>query len=482
MKKLCLLLVVVFCLPFTLLFSACGGEEEGGVSYEITAEYIPESSSLFGTLKCRYQNKTDTLKDSLCFELYPNAYRKDAIYQPVSTAYHSAAYYDGESYGELVITSVLGGKGWQVCGEDKNILKVELEEPLAEGEEVVVDISFVTQLAKVNHRTGESEYAVNLGNFYPILCADMGQGFVEVPYYSVGDPFLSACADYKVTLKLPKDYVVAATGVLKEEKTLESKKACVFEAKKVRDFALVLSTRFQLVEKKVGKTSVKYYFVDDSRATENLTLAAEAITYYSSAFGEYPYETYSVVQTGFCLGGMEYPALVMISAALAERENRCAIVHETAHQWWYAAVGSDQVNEAWQDEGLTEYSTALFFEKHPKYGLTREGFVQGSLTACRAYNQVYGSIFGEGGGMSKRLDEYISDYAYRVLAYDKGVVMFDNLRRSVGDKKFFTALKKYYTDGTYKMVQKGALIGAFEKAGVDAGGLIESFLQGKVAI
>ncbi len=482
-RKIVVLLFVVFCAPCLCFFSACRQEAEGGQKYEITAEYLPENQALSATLKFTYENKTETVKDRLLFQLYPNAYRKDALYQPVSATYKSAAYYAGESYGEIAVTSVLGGRSWQVCGEDKNILAVQLETPLSWGDRVVLDVSFVTRLAKVNHRTGVSDVAVNLTNFYPVLCEDGEQGFVELPYYSVGDPFSSVCADYTVTLKIPAEYRVAATGDLVEERVLESKKTCTFKGESVRDFAMSFSTKFEVLESKIGKTKIRYYYVDDRKATQTLALIGEAVSYFSSAFGEYPYDTYTVVQTGFCLGGMEYPALTLVSRALQEEESQKAIVHETAHQWWYAAVGSDQVHQAWQDEGLTEYSTVLFFEKHPKYGFTREELVQESADACRGYREIYGGVLGQTDfRLSRALDEYPSDYAYRVLAYDEGVLLFDSLRRSVGDKKFFSALKKYYTAGKYRRVTVGEMVGAFEKIGVDVQGFFDAFLQGKTSV
>ena len=483
MRRIICILLTALCLPFvSFLFIACKEGTDSGIRYEITAEYLPEDEAIFATQKVTYENRTEGVKDTLRFALYPNAYRKNAVYKPVSATYQPLAYYAGESYGGVTITSVLGGRGWQVCGEDENILAVELETPLYTGDEVVLDISFVTSLAKVNHRTGVCAKSVNLGNFYPILCADFGQGFLENPYYAVGDPFVSACADYTLQLKVPKDYEVASSGTLKERRVLESKKYCKYEAKNARDFALALSKEYEILEDKVGKTTVYYYHMGDERASEKLDLAVKAITYFSSVFGEYPYESYSVAQTGFCFGGMEYPALAYISDALTEKEAAHTIVHETAHQWWYAAVGSDQVNEAWQDEGLTEYSTLLFFEKHKEYSLDKNQLVEDSLRACRAYAEVYGGVLGDDGRMSRRLDGYLSDYAYRVLAYDKGVVMFDNLRKSVGDKKFFAALRRYYADNKYRLATPYALVGAFEKVGVDVAGYFEAFLQGKATI
>ena len=60
---------------------------------------------------------------------------------------------------------------------------------------------------------------------------------------------------------------------------------------------------------------------------------------YENLFGEYPYETFSVVQTEFIQGGMEYPSLVMISDALEESAYLEVIAHETAYGHAPAGTG-----------------------------------------------------------------------------------------------------------------------------------------------
>jgi len=80
------------------------------------------------------------------------------------------------------------------------------------------------------------------------------------------------------------------------------------------------------------------------------------------------------------------------------------------------------------------------------------------------------------------LKDYISEYEYRCLAYDKSVVMFDALRKSVGDKKFISSLKRYYGDNLFRMTTAHSLIGSFEKGGLDVAGFFDSFLHGKAIL
>ena len=472
-----LILLIACTLGICYGFSGCKKEENVGSRYEITAEYLPESGTLAGTTKLTFENLGDNEISVLKFQLYPNAYRKDALYKPVSKAYENSAYYAGESYGEMVISSVNGAKGWEVLGEDENILYVYLERSLFPDDKVVLDIGFLLKLARVNHRTGITEHTVNLGNFFPILCGEKNGGFVECAYYSCGDPFYQPCAYFKVTFKAPKDYIVASTGALLSERTLESKKEHIFTADNVRDFALVISDKFETVQ------TITYYYYEDTKAKEVLATATEAFSYFEDTFGAYPYPTYSVVQTGFCLAGMEYPALTMLSDDLLSAELTHAIVHETAHQWWYAVVGNDQVEEAWQDEGLAEYSALLFFENYEKYEFTRETLVNKALKEYRSYYDVYGSVLGRTDTkMSRHLKDYLSDYEYKCLAYDKPLVMFDTLRKSIGDESFLNALKRYYKDNQFAIATPAHLIASFEKTGVDAHGFFDSFLSGKAIL
>lgn len=480
-RWICLLLTATIIMLFCACScNGCRDRVKSACKYEITIEYVPENATITGTEKVTFENVTEGEIALLKFQLYPNAYRKDALYKPVASTLEGEAYYAGESYGEMVVSSVNGAKSWEVMGEDENVLYVYLEKPLYPEDKVVLDIAFMVRLANVNHRTGITPHTVNLGNFFPVLCGIKNGGFYETAYYAEGDPFYSDCADFTVTVKTPKDYEIASSGELLSTRILESKKEYTASIVGARDFALVLAENFQVLEREVNGKKIRYYYYDETRAKENLDTACEAFAYFEETFGVYPYATYSVVQTGLCIGGMEYPALSMVAQGLDEEDTARVIAHETAHQWWYGVVGSDQIENAWQDEGLAEYSALLFLDTYKKYGVTREKAVAEALKEYRSYYDVYGSVLGrKDTAMIRHLKDYVSGYEYKCLAYDKSIVMFDTLRKSVGDKKFLSALKKYYQDNMYQMVGSGELIGAFEKSGLDVYGFFDSFLHGK---
>jgi aminopeptidase N len=81
--------------------------------------------------------------------------------------------------------------------------------------------------------------------------------------------------------------------------------------------------------------------------------------------------------------------------------------------------------------------------------------------------------------MTRPLVEYLSEYEYSCVSVHKAVVMFDELRKTTGEKKFFAGLKKYYADCKFKRVKSEDLVGAFERIGVDVFGFFDGFLGGK---
>ncbi len=483
MKKIVtLLLTLVFAVPVCSLAS-CEKNRSPSLSYEISCEYRPEHRSLTGTVKVEFKNDTESEISELKFNLYPNAYRKDALFPATSNSMRDEVYYRGESYGGITISSVLGAKGWEIEGEDENILVAELESPLYTGEKVVLDIGFTTRLAYAVHRLGVTQTTVNLGHFYPILCAFTEEGFQECVYTSIGDPFVSDTADYLVHLTLPKEYVLAASGERVEERTLESKKRHTMSLTNAREFSAVLSTGFKEKVEMVSGKEVKYYYISDTSPEKTLQTACDALAFYSAAFGEYAYSNYTLVETPLPYGGVEYSGLTMLGEGLDDSVKIRSVVHEAAHQWWYAAVGSNQIENAWQDEGLAEYSAALFFDKHAEYGFTYASLIEEALCAYREYHRTYLASLGWVDlRMSRPLREYLSEYEYVSVCVNKSVVMFDMLKKSVGEKKFLTGLKKYYSENKFEMAKAGSLAGAFERVGVDAAGFFDGFLSGKEMI
>ena len=68
-----------------------------------------------------------------------------------------------------------------------------------------------------------------------------------------------------------------------------------------------------------------------------------SIMYFSKMIGDYPYKTFTAVQSALNAGaGMEYPGLTVIGLADDAYSLDEVIAHEICHNWFYSALGSDE--------------------------------------------------------------------------------------------------------------------------------------------
>lgn len=476
-----LILAVSICVFFSF---SCGNDQDARCEYDI--EIVLQDSEIKGREKVTFYNATDNAFKELKFNLFANAFRKDAKYPPILQAEKNSAYYDGESYGKMTVNKVFqNGKEieYSVCGEDENVLSVKVNEEVFPEERAVIEIEYEMTLANVIARTGINEKTINLANFYPILCGIENGSFYECVYYANGDPFYSDVADYTVTVTADEKYNIASTGVLDGFNVYNGKSVSKYKAKNVRSFCLVLSENYDVLTDNTLGIEINYYYYDDDNPRDSLKTAVESVEYFGKTFGEYPYKKFSVCQTKFNEGGMEFASLVYISDELEDKAYKEVIIHETAHQWWQVTVGNNEVEEGFLDEGLTEYSVVLFYENHPEYGYERKELISSAEKTYKTFCSVTDKLFGNVNTKMKRnLGEFTSEYEYVNVCYVKPCIMFEELRKSIGDKAFFKGLKRYYEDGKYKNVRTENLIRSFVSEGTDVQSFFESFIDGKVII
>lgn len=458
----------------------CSKKQKERTVYEIVAEYKPSDHTLTGTVKVDFYNGYEREIDCLKLQLYPNAYRKGALYSPIGYDVMTEAYYVGASYGEIVISSVLGCLQFEIGGEDKNVLYAYLAKPLAPEERAVLDIGFSTKLAKVNHRLGVAEDTVNLAGAFPTLCAFTDAGFYECVPSDVGDPFFSECANYCVQLTLPKEYHLACVGEVVEEKSLESKKRYTVSALNVRDFAFALSTKFHLAKTHTGKTAVQYYHFGKEDPSAMLELARQAIEYYSSVFGEYPYDCFSLIETEIVRGSADHAGLCMLSGNLTGEASILTVLKEIAAQWWYSLVGANRMENAWLVDGLSAYSALLFLDAHPQYAMEKGKWIDEARQRYQEYKTTYQKALGwVDTGMNRPLSAFLNDYEYQSISTEKAVVMFAELEKGIGGKRLLSSLRKYVAENEYGLATPAHLVGAFERTGLDVGGFFEGYVSGK---
>jgi aminopeptidase N len=216
-----------------------------------------------------------------------------------------------------------------------------------------------------------------------------------------------------------------------------------------------------------------------------LEYAKNALLCFNKLYGEYPYETFSVVAADFYIGGMEYPNMVMIDknlySTLMEEALEEVIVHEVAHQWWYGVVGNNEIKEPWLDEGLTQYSVALYLEK--TYGKERyKTFLNENELYCKI---VFELIEKNMETVNKKIDRPSKDFdnwlLYDALCYDVCALMYDSLRATIGDQSFFDGLRAYYNEYKYKNSTRNDFINCMENnTSKNIKGIIMPWLDGNI--
>ncbi|MDE7464255.1 MAG: M1 family metallopeptidase [Clostridiales bacterium] len=480
------LIAVVLSAAIGMSLVACSSPEKKNNSVYTIEASLSEDHTLTATVDCRYVNNNDVPLSELWFHLYPNAYREGATVSPIADSDISTAYPNGRSYARLDISKVTvngAERDITLSGSDENILAVSLGKTVDPSDSVDVRIEYTLKLPNVSHRLGYTDKSVNLGNFYPIACMYKDGAFVADPYYSTGDPFFSECADYTVRFSAPEKWSGAFTGSVKSKSTDEGVTTYNVSAKNVRDFCAVFG-EYQKMSGLAGSTIVNYYYYKDTAPEAALNAAIDSVKTFSDMFGAYPYSEYTVVQTSFLHGGMEYPCLSMISDKYTGDAYKDIIVHETAHQWWYGAVGNNEVKHAWLDEALAEYSTMMFYEVNTDdYNYTFNGKRADALSAYVLYCETYKNNGMGDTSMTRAVNEYENETEYSYMTYVKGALMLDDVRNTIGTSAFKSGLKRYYSTMKFEIAEPQDLVGAMEKSSKRRlSALFDSWLNGDVKL
>jgi len=428
----------------------------GLTHYNIQVALDSAAHTLQGCARLAYTNTEDVALDRLYFRIYPNA---------------------GQMYG----SGMLALSRVQVNDQDvetrstllDSILEVPLPSLLNPGEsaQLAFDFSGVVPVDFNSRGYGIFNYSAGvlaLANWYPILAVYDKNGWNLDPVYSLGDAVYSDAALYTVEVIAAPDQVVIASGVQTEARPLENGQILYrFVTGPARDFFLVTGPDFQLASQEVGGTRVNSYYLpqheDGGRSA--LQVASDALETYNQLFGPYPYAELDVVETPLNnAGGVEYPGLILIETERYENPQSpyliTTVAHEVAHQWWYNTVGNDVIDEPWLDEGLTTYSSLLYYEMY------QPGSLAGNLNY---YQSAYNEAIAEGldapaasGVPYFQLSERQS--AYGPIVYAKAGLFFGAVRQEIGDAAFFSALQSYYQAHWFGIASATDLLDAFEHA------------------
>ena len=345
---------------------------DGLDTYRYDLVFRPEQSTMAVTLTLDYTNRTGDTLQELVLRTWAGAYASEDTSPAAIEEVYDACYPNGFSAGGVRLEGVWwNDRVVQASFADaaQTVLHVPVGS-LVPGVSGRLLLRCELTVPRCAHRFGTDGAVWQFGNALPILSVWENGAWREDAYCAVGDPFVSDCSNYEVTLVAPAGYVCVASAKPSVKTMADGRMRYTMQGDAMRDFAFALSASWQTAQKSVNGVTVTAHAGDQKAAGRAAGYAAEALKTYARLYGAYAYDQLTVCEVDFPLGGMEYPGLIFIGRDwMAESQAdslELMLAHETAHQWFYALVGSDQVTDAWQDEALCEYAMLRYARE--KYG------------------------------------------------------------------------------------------------------------------
>jgi hypothetical protein len=250
----------------------------------------------------------------------------------------------------------------------------------------------------------DKNYLYTIAQYFPRMCVyNDVTGWQNKQFLGTGE-FTLPFGDYEVSITVPADHVVAATGECQNldvllnaddkkrlaqarkadspviivtqaeaelaEKTKSSKtKTWIFKATNVRDFAFASSRKFiwDAQNQNVGGKNIlcmSYYPKEGNPLWERYStkLVAHTIKSYSKYTVDYPYPVAISVHSKWI--GMEYP-MICFNGGRPESDGTYSegekygmwgvIIHEVGHNFFPMIINSDERQWSWMDEGLNTF-------------------------------------------------------------------------------------------------------------------------------
>lgn len=391
------------------------------VSYRIEATLDVERKTVAGREFLRWRNDSPDDVRELQFHLYLNAFKNsETTFMRESRKTSRLEQFDFIHWGWTDVRSlrIAGGEDLTRRIEyiqpddgnsaDQTVMRVTLPEPVRAGQAITLEIEFLSQLPRLTTRSGffrdfffVAQWFPKIGVYEKAGMRGRLTGGWSCHQYHAASEFYANFGTYDVSLRVPKGYIVGATGGIPRA-TVDNGDGTItyqFVQENVHDFAWTASPRFVRVERdflartevseaelaemmrlfglprediELGDVKVILLIQPDhtDQIERHVRAAFQAIKYFGLWYGRYPYSTLTVVDPprgGEPAGGMEYPTLITAGtrwwAPRRVLQPEGVIVHEFGHQYWYGLVANNEFEEAWLDEGINSYSTGKVLEK-----------------------------------------------------------------------------------------------------------------------
>ena len=442
------------------------------VDYKITADLDTLKNQYKGKIKLTYYNHSKDTLNKAYFHLYWNAFQPGSamdwrnrwLEDPDRELDKRIQALKPDEIGFVKIHRLEQNEKPVTYTIVGTVMEVNLDKPLLPGESTVFDIDYLTQIPLLLRRSGRDNKEgidYSMAQWYPQIAEYDLQGWHTDPY--IGREFYNVWGDFDVQLKVPENYMVAATGDLvnaeeigkgysgtKTSKTnSEGKITWHFKAKNVHDFVWAADPDYihDVID---GPDGVKlhFFYQNDPSIIENWKklqpVVVKTMAFYNEKIGKYPYKKYNIIQAGD--GGMEYAMGTFVYGNKPYNSLRGTVQHELGHAWFQFTLATNEAQYPWMDEGFTSYIQDL-----------ANVYVNGKISPnpfSRSYSGYrYLVKMGKDEPLSTFADHYHTNLAYWIGAYDKGKMVLSQLGYIMGFDKLDETLKEYYSNWKMKHPQ-----------------------------
>ena len=361
------------------------------------------------------------------------------------------------------------------------VVRVDLAEPILPGASTTFEMAFRSQVPLQTRRSGRDNdegIDYSMSQWYPKMAQYDERGWHADPY--VGREFYAPYGSFDVRITLPAAYTVGATGLLQNPEAVghgydfegtgtwrpEDLDATAdsltwhFVAEDVHDFAWAADPDYihERIDPGDGPT---YHLLYESDVEERWApmdrWVPTLIRFYSEEYGPYAYPQFTVAQAGD--GGMEYPMVNFLTGERSPMSLLGVTAHEAAHEWFYGAMGMNEADHAWIDEGFTSYATTegvyhVLGRDNPSH--------QGSyLSFLAAHERGYFER------LNTPADWFITNSAYGTAAYPSGAMVVEMLGYVLSDTVRDAFINELFARHTFRHIDPLTI----EKTAEDVSGL-----------
>ncbi len=471
------------------------GSPPAVASYRIAARFDAEAHTIAGEAVIRWRNTAGVAVDELWLHQYLQAFA-----HPGTLYLRDAARRHGRGQlgapGGLAVERLLAHELGDVDlwpqraphspGDpaDDTDIRVPLPRPVAPGEALTLTASFVARLPGLVERTGYVRRFAFAGQWFPKLARLEPDGTWAHFAFHPQAEFYADFGDYDVSLDVPAELVVGATGERVEDRVDGERRHLRLVARRVHDFAWTAWDGFREHEESLGGVTVRVLYPRGHGRNVAHALAALRFAWprLTERYGPYPYSTLTVVHPpafADAAGGMEYPTLITTGgpwfASLGTRAVESVTIHELGHQWFYGLLASNEHQSPVLDEGLTSYVEGRLLRE--AYGAGSAVAWPGLMISMDALRRAHAAALAHDDVVTQPAPDFADFSSIGALVYSKAAVTLDTLGYAHGEAALDRALGRYAREQRFGHPRLSDLLAAVEREmGAEAKGQLAGAL------